>query len=204
MKIKWYGHAAFKVEKDGYSIFLDPFSPGSVPGIPDIDTQANEVYCSHGHGDHNFKEAVKITDNGSVSPFEVTLIKSYHDHHNGEHRGENNITLISDGNIRVAHLGDLGHLPGKELVEKLKNVDALMIPVGGYFTINAIEASVVIDMLKPKVVIPMHYRSDTFGYDIIGTLDTFLNEREDVVTFYTSDEIEVDENSRPHIAVLKK
>ena len=76
--------------------------------------------------------------------------------------------------IRVAHLGDLGHLPGDELVKALTGVDILLLPVGGFYTIDAATAKKVVELVKPGTIVPMHYRDGDFGHEPIGTMEEFL------------------------------
>ncbi|MBR5868920.1 MAG: MBL fold metallo-hydrolase, partial [Clostridia bacterium] len=81
---------------------------------------------------------------------------------------------------RVAHLGDLGHLPGEEIVKALDGVDILLLPVGGFYTIDAATAKQVVGLVNPKTVVPMHYREGEFGHEPIGTLEDFLELMEGV------------------------
>ena len=101
-------------------------------------------------------------------------IETFHDGKHGELRGRNLISVISSDGISLAHLGDLGHeLSGAQL-EELGSIDVLLIPVGGYYTIDAKTAKKVADAIAPRVLVPMHYRFGAHGYPEIGTLDEFL------------------------------
>lgn len=172
--ITWMGHSCFVLEYDGYRLVLDPYAPDYVPGLrlPD-DFCANEVICSHSHKDHACVEAVRILP-GKKSPFTVTALSSFHDHHSGSHRGENQITVITAGALRVAHFGDLGTLPDDEILNRLLHLDAAFIPVGGCYTIDAAEALGLIGRIVPKVIFPMHYRTKTTGFPVLATADAFL------------------------------
>ena len=108
---------------------------------------------------------------------------------------------MDDGSVRAAHLGDLGCGLTAEQKEQLKGLDALMIPVGGFYTIDAVRAKAIVDELQPKVVIPMHYRSEAFGYDVLGTVDDFT-ELFELVVEYPGNALEVTEETVPHTAVL--
>ncbi|MBQ0000341.1 MAG: MBL fold metallo-hydrolase [Clostridiales bacterium] len=183
MKITWLGHACFKVEADGYTVVFDPYKDGSVPGLGNVSETANMVLCSHEHGDHSGRECVKITD--GTAPFTVTKIETYHDETKGTKRGPNTIHILDDGTCKVAHLGDLGCDLEPAQIELLKDMDAVMIPVGGFFTIDAKQAAALIGEIQPKMAIPMHFRSDknmkkNFGYDVIGTVSEFTRLFEDV------------------------
>lgn len=205
MIIQWLGHSCMKVTAEGYEIVLDPYENGSVPGLKNLDVEADEVYCSHDHHDHNARSVIKLkSDQEGVlkqSPFHIELLPSYHDDADGTLRGKNNITILSIGDLRVAHMGDMGCWPTKEQEEQLKNVDAMMIPVGGHFTMEPEECRKFLDAVKPRVILPMHYRSDDFGFDVIATLDRFLLP-EDQPVFCKEDKIALTKESPSGIIVL--
>lgn len=171
--IQWLGHACFQIGCGGYSLVLDPFAPGSVPGFRDIHTAANLVLCSHGHYDHNYKEAVTLLS-GAENPFTITKIETYHDDANGAKRGMNTIHVLEADGVRIVHFGDLGCALTPAQVETLAGADVLLIPVGGFYTIDAGQAKAIVDQLGAKVVVPMHYRTERFGLQPIGTLGDFL------------------------------
>lgn len=180
MKIQWLGHACFRLESEGGSLVLDPYEDNRVPGVGIMRAEADAVLSSHGHGDHNAVETITLT--GRDCGLQVKALPCFHDEKGGALRGENLIHIISDGSVTVGHCGDLGHFPEGELLEALKGLDALMIPVGGYYTIDAETANALVEAVKPRVVIPMHYRIEgRFGYKEIGTLEDFLALRSDVV-----------------------
>lgn len=173
IKITWYGHSCFSLTLEGYTVVLDPYAPGSVPGIAPLRTAAHAVLCSHGHADHNAWEAVNPLP-ARENPFQISMLPTYHDDRQGTLRGLNLIHILEGGGLRVAHLGDLGCPLTAEQTQLLTGLDALMIPVGGYFTIGPAKAAELILILKPRVVIPMHYRNRRYGYPQVGTLDDFL------------------------------
>ena len=201
MKITWLGHSCFAVESQGYRIVLDPYKDGSVPGLAPVREEADQVLCSHGHGDHCGTEGVSLRQDGS-SPFTVETIDTWHDDKNGAKRGPNTIHILSDGQCRVAHLGDLGCDLTPEQKEKLRNLTALLIPVGGHFTIDAVHAQRLADELSPAVVVPMHYRQADVGYDVIGTVDQFTKLCDDVAA-YPGSELELTPQISRQTAVLK-
>lgn len=174
MLIEWYGHSAFKLITDNYSIFLDPFENGSVPGFKDICTTADYVSCSHEHFDHNSSKNINITPKKPPKTLRISHLPSWHDHHQGAHRGPNNITIIESKRIKIIHLGDLGEVI-KTIDPLLLNADVLLIPVGGKYTISAQEAFEVIDKLKPRIIIPMHYhnKADGSGFEDIDDIGSF-------------------------------
>ena len=200
MKLEYFGHSCFRLTSDGFSIVLDPYAPGSVPGLADLNVTANLVLCSHAHGDHSYKEAVKVKYQ-EVNPSRITQIKCYHDEVQGKKRGPNTIHIIDNENIRVAHFGDLGHELSDELLAELGHIDVALLPVGGHYTIDAEMASKIVTALNPKTVIPMHYRTSTTGYDEIATVKDFLAYYDDAE--YVGSEIELD-NDLPKIVVMKQ
>lgn len=175
MIIKWLGHACFRISHGDYSIVIDPFDDGGVPGLRNVRETANEVICSHGHHDHNNVDAVTIADSKSESPFSIEKIHTFHDPEGGRLRGENTINILTAGDTRIAHFGDLGCELTQEQTASLGHLDAALCPIGGYYTIDAKQAKALLDSLDVNVIIPMHYRSDSFGYDVIGTLDEFTS-----------------------------
>lgn len=201
MKITWLGHSCFKVESEGYGIVLDPYEDGYVPGLKPLDVEADEVLCSHGHGDHNAVHVVRVKE-GGVSPFMIQTISTYHDDVKGAKKGSNTIHILDDGVCRAAHLGDLGCPLTEEQIQILKGVDAVMIPVGGFYTIDARQAKAVVDQIQPVVTIPMHYRSDKFGFDVLGILDAFTSLCSNV-TEYEGSSLEIVRGMKEQTAILK-
>lgn len=199
--ITWHGHSCFSVSADGYSIVLDPYAPDSVPGLPPLSLSASQVLCSHGHSDHGYTDAVDLSARKQGSPFTVTVIQTFHDDQNGSLRGENRIHILEADGLRIAHLGDLGCTLEPGQMELLKDLDAIMIPVGGYYTIDAAQARALVEAVKPRIVIPMHYRSVTFGYDVIGRLEDYTKLCRDVVT-YASASMVLEKDTPAQTAVL--
>ncbi len=200
MKITWLGHSCYKVESKGYAIVLDPYEDGSVPGCLPVRETADEVLCSHEHFDHNFRGGVVIRDHGP-SPVKVEVISTYHDDKKGELRGTDKIHIMDDGEVRVAHLGDLGCELEPEQLEKLKGLDAVLVPVGGYYTIDASQARKLVEKIDPKVTVPMHYRGDGFGFDVLGTVEEYTRFCDDV-KLYPDNVLEVTKDTQRQTAVL--
>ena len=170
MTITWLGHACFALESGGYRIVIDPYQ--GVEGLPDISTDANAVYCSHQHGDHAYTQGVRITEK-TPCPFTVREVPTCHDDQGGALRGPNTVRCFSAEGLTVVHLGDLGHVLTGEQAEAIGPCDALLIPVGGFFTIDAPTAKAVAAQLRPRVIIPMHYRFGSCGLPVIGTAEDF-------------------------------
>ncbi len=201
MKVTWLGHSCFKIESQGFQIILDPYQDGSVPGLAPIREEADQVLCSHSHGDHCGTECVSLR-RGAPSPFTVETIATWHDDKEGALRGPNTIHILDDGQCRIAHLGDLGCDLLPEQKDKLRGLTALLIPVGGHFTIDAAQAKRLVDELAPAVVVPMHFRQKGIGYDVISSVEPFTKLCNNVVV-YPGSELEVTPETRRQTAVLR-
>ena len=192
MKIKWLGHACFLITSEaGTRIITDPYATKEDLTYGEITESADIVTVSHEHGDHNNVAAVHgkpevVRGSTKVKGKDFNGIASYHDRAGGSQRGSNTIFCIEVDGIRVCHLGDLGHQLSGEQVAELGSIEILLIPVGGYFTIDARMATQVCDQLKPKVIIPMHYRTDKCAFPIAG-VDDFLKGKERVTRLETSE-----------------
>ena len=172
MNIIWNGHSCFTLDTTQGVVVLDPYQDGSVPGLSPLHLTADLVLCSHEHKDHGAREMVTLT--GKPVSLQVEELPTFHDPEQGALRGTNIIRIFTAEGLRVAHLGDLGCDLTPEQAEKLQGLDALMIPVGGYYTIDARQAKALADALRPRVVIPMHYRGACFGYEVTGPLEDYL------------------------------
>lgn len=174
VNITYHGHACFTLEFAGYRTIIDPYRHGMVPGLPDLSLQAEAVYCSHTHDDHAFSEAVEIIDVEGLAPYTVEEFITPHDDQFGALRGWNVARIFCMGSLRVAHLGDIGCFPDDLLLERLKGVDCLLIPVGGTYTVDPSLAKRIVDAAQPRICIPMHYRTDRAGFDNIAHIDEFV------------------------------
>ena len=185
MTITWLGHSCFMLESGGFRVLLDPYH--EVQGLPDIETEADAVYCSHDHFDHGYTENVRLTT-GRESPFAVREIQTFHDDKGGTLRGKNIIHTFTAEGVTLAHLGDLGHQLSEAQLAEIGLCDALLIPVGGFYTLDAAAAKQVADTINANVVIPMHYRKGSAGFDVLGTVEDFtsLYPPEQVKTYPTN------------------
>ncbi len=200
MKITWHGHACFTIETDAGSAVLDPYAPGSVPGLRLPGLCADEVICSHDHSDHNAAGEIRLT--GKTPTYAKTLIPCFHDNRRGALRGDNRITLIEAEGLRVAHMGDIGHELSQEQIAAIERVDVLMIPVGGFYTIDGGTAARMARALGAGVIIPMHYRGAGFGYDVLATVEPFAVGFDDVRRL-DGNVLEVDSRNDGAVYVLK-
>jgi len=187
MKIKWLGHASFLITSDtGTKIITDPYERRDNLSYGEIKESADIVTVSHGHADHNNVAAVRgkpevVRETGitKVKGIEFKGVASHHDEAGGSQRGKNIIFCFEVDGIRACHLGDLGHQLTDKQVAELGKVDILLIPVGGYYTIDAKDATQVCNQLKPKVIIPMHFKNSKCSFPITG-VDEFLKGKEGI------------------------
>lgn len=187
MKVKFLGHAAFLITSDtGVRIITDPYKPGCFDGgikYDQITEEADIVTISHEHDDHNETKIngdptfVKSADAKVIKDIKISGVNVYHDTSKGKERGTNIIFNMSIDRMNIVHLGDLGHDLSPEEIKGIGNVDVLFVPVGGYFTIDAKVAENVINALKPKIVIPMHFKTDKCGFPI-APIDDFVQGKE--------------------------
>jgi L-ascorbate metabolism protein UlaG (beta-lactamase superfamily) len=185
MKIKWLGHACFLITSDtGLRIITDPYEIGGGLSYGQIKESADIVIVSHDHADHNNVAAVQGNPKVVRGTVEVKGIKfkgipTYHDEAGGGQRGRNTILCFEVDGMRLCHLGDLGHQLSDSQAADLGKIDILFIPVGGFYTIDAKVATQLCDRLKPKVVIPMHYKTARCAYPITG-VEEFLRGKKEV------------------------
>ena len=190
MQISWKGQACFQLvissRKDvQLKMVIDPYGESTGLSLPSL--EADVVLVTHEHEDHNNRKGVKPASAGGGTPFIISNpgeyeikgvfvqgIASFHDDTQGKERGSNTIYTIEGERIRVCHLGDFGQkeLTGEQL-ENIGDVDILLIPVGGVYTINGKEAQKVISQLEPKIVIPMHYLLPKLKYKL-NPVEDFL------------------------------
>jgi L-ascorbate metabolism protein UlaG (beta-lactamase superfamily) len=207
MKIQWLGHAAFLLEtKDGVRIVMDPYESGAYGGAlgyGPIDTAADIVTVSHDqHEDHNYTSTVRgdpVITKGpgqdTVKGIEIKRVHTFHDDSQGSERGENYVFCLKAEGMLLCHMGDLGHLLSDEQVAEIGNPDVILLPVGGTFTVGPAEASQVADQLKPRVVIPMHYKTPKCAFPI-EEVDAFLEGKSRVKKIGDST-VEILEDSLP-------
>lgn len=163
MKLRWLGHACFELTLDGGVIVTDPYDPSV--GYPPLSVRADAVLSSHGHHDHNYFDAVTgdpviLNTPGvhEVCGAKITAVPSFHDDAQGAKRGENLIHVIEAEGLRIVHLGDLGHLPDTdEQKAALTGADVLLIPIGGFFTIDTPTAVRLIEAYQPRCAVAMHF-----------------------------------------------
>ena len=199
MKITWHGHSCFTIDTLQGSVTTDPFQDNYVPGLGTIRPVSDAVFCSHKHGDHFGPEAVQLT--GKECGVGVETISTWHDEVEGAKRGANLIHIFSAEGMKVAHMGDLGCELTQEQIDKLAGIDVLLIPVGGFYTIDAKQAKAIVDQLNPRVVIPMHYKGEGFGFDVIAPVDDFLSLCDRTVKVLEGNSVEVTADTPAQVIV---
>ena len=180
MEITWLGHSCFRLRGREAAVVTDPYdkSTGYTLGRPAADI----ITVSHDHQGHNNASGVAgspliIQGPGEfeVSGVLIMGVRTYHDGENGQELGKNTAYVLEIDDMRVCHLGDLGHVPTPEQVEELSGVDILLAPVGGNSTIAAAAAAETVSLLEPKLVLPMHYQTPAAKAQL-DPLDRFLKE----------------------------
>jgi L-ascorbate metabolism protein UlaG (beta-lactamase superfamily) len=179
MRIRWFGHSAFLLTaSDGTRIITDPYVSGSYSGdiqYGPIHETADAVTVSHHHQDHDGVSGLPgkprvFEGKGSFKAGSVSVagVETFHDENQGTRRGRNTVFVFEADGLRICHCGDLGHdlTPGQ--VAAIGQVDVLLVPVGGTFTVDAAGARKVATQLAARVTIPMHYKTDRLGFDIDG------------------------------------
>lgn len=185
MDITYLGHSSFRIKTKTATVVTDPFDTQMV-GIKYPQQEADIVTVSHDHADHNASDKVTgvrkvIEGPGEYEVMGVSIIgyKTYHDSKNGEERGKNTIYVFETEKLRVCHLGDLGHSLSEDLINELGDIDVLMVPVGGDYTIDSKLAAEAVNKIEPFFVIPMHYQQEGLKADTFSSLDgvdNFLKE----------------------------
>jgi len=185
VKITYFGHSAFLLESaDGTRVIIDPYRSGAYGGAlryGAINERADAVVASHEHDDHGATDTIPgkprvfvHPSEEQVGPWRIKGVDVYHDTESGKSRGKNTIIILDDGDLRLAHLGDLGHPLDDATVEAIGPVDVLLVPVGGHFTIDHRQAAEVVQSLAPRVIIPMHYKTDKVDFPITA-VEPFLS-----------------------------
>ena len=195
--LTWYGQSCFLLQtKAGTKVVMDPI-PGAIGYTPPTDLKADVVTVSHEHADHNNVALVAgagkdgappkllrgltedkkdwVKNKEKVKDVQIRSVGVYHDGEQGKQRGLNSVFVFETGGLKIAHLGDLGHLLTDDQLKEIGPVDVVLIPVGGFFTIDAAQATKVVEQLKPRtIVVPMHYKTDVLVIKELAPVDAFL------------------------------
>ena len=196
-KLTWYGQACFLLETAaGTRILMDPFGKGIGYEIPQ-GFKADIVTVSHEHPDHN--NVALVANKPRVvrgltadkkgwarvdEKFRDVTIRTvgvYHDEKRGAERGLNSVFVFEVGGMRIVHLGDLGHPLTDAQRAAIGAVDVLLVPIGGTFTIHAREATRIVDLMRPRLmVVPMHYKTEMTTIKGLEPANEFLDGKTNV------------------------
>lgn len=212
VKVKWWGHATFEIKGSKVTVITDPHG-GSV-GLPNPKCSGDIILVSHDHFDH-YSKVEDVCKGGSekvlwmagtktVKGIPIKGIQVFHDESKGSQRGKNVIYTFEMDGIKFCHLGDLGHVPSESQIREIGEVDVLFIPIGGVFTIDASGATEVANLIKPKIVIPMHYKTPGLSLGL-GDVKSFTKGKPRVKEIPSS-EVEITKGNLPketEIWVLK-
>lgn len=184
------------------TIVTDPHDGRSI-GIPTPNVTADIILVSHNHYDHNSVKTVEkenskvITDERkrSIGNIQITGIPAFHDAAHGERRGNMILYKFTYDDITFCHLGDLGHELDEKTIQQIGKIDILFIPIGGNYTIDAEQAWRVIQAIKPRIAIPMHYRIEGLSIPIAG-IESFL-EKNRYKILKVGNEIDIEKDELP-------
>ena len=178
INIKWFGHSMWKVWNEKVSIVIDPFTDIGYP-MPENET-ADIVLSSHDHFDHNNIQLIKgnpqvvnIEGKFEIKGVKIETFPVWHDETQGSERGNNLLMKFTISGKTFLHCGDLGHICTADVISKLGKIDVLFIPVGGFYTIDAKTAKAIVEMIKPIIVFPMHYKTPILDFPI-ATIEEYL------------------------------
>jgi L-ascorbate metabolism protein UlaG (beta-lactamase superfamily) len=144
------------------------FDPFKGVGLPEPKAKADIVLCSHDHQDHNNTKPVShensvvmkaFTGTKQIDDVPIRGVATFHDDSQGSKRGRNSVYVVNFEDVGFCHLGDLGHGLSSSQVNEIGSTDVLFLPVGGFFTIGPGQAREVMESLKPRIAVPMHYRA---------------------------------------------
>ena len=181
MLITYQGHSQFLlIGADGLRLLMDPYDKSA--NFPVHPIAADVVTISHGHGDHSHVAKVEgqpqviKTEGEHTFPGGIArAFPSFHDAEGGRKRGSNLLFQIDMDGLVISHLGDLGHVPDADQLRFLSGTDILLLPVGGFYTINATQAADIVRAVQPHITIPMHYRTKEGGLSNIAEVADFLS-----------------------------
>jgi L-ascorbate metabolism protein UlaG (beta-lactamase superfamily) len=180
LDITWYGHGCFRLRGKGAAAVTDPYPPSLGPRLPRL--EADLVTVSHPHENHSYvrtvvKDPFVIDGAGEYEVAGVTVVgvPTYHDTRRGEEHGRNTVYVIEVDDVRICHLGDLGHTLDDATLERVGNIDVLLVPVGGGRSLDAVRGAEVVRQLEPRFVVPMHYAVPGLRTEM-QPVDRFLQE----------------------------
>jgi len=169
----------WKIWNDKVSIITDPFT--DIGYKMPVNETADIILSSHDHFDHNNFSLIKgksdiVNSAGkfTIKGIEIETFPVWHDESLGQERGQNLLMKFTISEKTFLHCGDLGHILSNEIIEKLGKIDVIFIPVGGHYTIDAKTAKKIVDLIKPRIVFPMHYKTPVLDFPI-ARREEYLN-----------------------------
>ena len=180
MIFRYYGHSFFTIElANGLTIATDPY--GDFYQYPVRKIAADVCFISHGHDDHCGKSCITGTPlfieregKSSFRGINIKAVPSFHDEVGGAKRGSNLFFVMEADGLRIGHAGDIGQVLTQSQLKEIGKLDILMFPVGGYYTCSLNDTMTNLSLLKPRVTIPMHYRTNYNPEMPIAPLEVFL------------------------------
>jgi L-ascorbate metabolism protein UlaG (beta-lactamase superfamily) len=207
MKLRWLGHACFLITAaDGTRILTDPYNAEVGYKVP-LET-ADFVTVSHEHFDHNSvanvpgsPEVIRGPGHFELGAVDVSGVTTAHDDQGGDKRGHNTVFCFDlpgvdesiDGSLKVCHLGDLGHQLTQQQREAIGPVDVLLVPTGGTYTIDAAGAAELVRQIQPRLVVPMHYKTDALAFPLSPVTEFVKQMGEAQVEFTGQPTVRLDE-----------
>lgn len=209
IKIEYFGHAFSSITTSGgLRVATDPYNPTAVD-YPVPSVEADVVIVSHDHSDHNYIEAISgnpivMREVGKKDIRGVSFkgIPTYHDDRDGKVMGPNIIWVINDGKLSVVHTGDLGHMLTFKQIEEIGEVDVLLLIIGGIWNIGPEEATRVMDMLRAKVVIPMHYFTPFVPFGVAPLYEFLKGKGVENIGDVDKNFVEIDEKKLPERTLI--
>lgn len=165
MQIIWYGHSCFLIKTSiGKRILVEPLDTITKCNcnFPKCDLIIASRNYNHLYLNSKNDTTKMITETGIFNIFDLKIegLNSFQDNYNGLKRGPNIIYIIKDNQYSLCHLGNLGHIPSSLVLDKIKNIDILFIPIGGNFTLDGFNAAKLCELITPKYIIPMNYKTN--------------------------------------------
>lgn len=195
MDITWFGHAAFGLSpQSGPTIITDPYTPECV-GYAPITQSADLVIISSDDdsahcradlisGNPTVVNALTVAQSGGsamANGIDITAIEAAEWDHHPEHAvpGQNGVYRFTLDGIRFAHMGDVGNPLTDAQQAFFEDVDVLFALAGGYLTLELPDLMEMIHRTRPKLVIPMHFRTLTYKPRNTMWIESFLNHFKD-------------------------
>jgi L-ascorbate metabolism protein UlaG (beta-lactamase superfamily) len=202
MKIKWLGHACFLITSNsGIRIVTDPYKADYALAYDEIKESADIVTVSHEHFDHNNTRVIMgkplmVRKSAEAKGLNFKSIDTFHDGMGGRERGSNTLFCFTVDAINICHCGDLGHIPSDKQCAEIGSVDVLLIPVGGFFTLEPYQVDQFVGKINPRLVIPMHYKTSKSSKMPFAGVENFIAGKKNVMNINKS-EIELQMGTLP-------